>query len=70
MAAIGHPMVGDTMYGGRVFADESAGFRFERQALHAYEISFVHPLSLQMMTIQAPIPPDLLGLMEMLRRPA
>jgi 23S rRNA pseudouridine1911/1915/1917 synthase len=69
MAAVGHPMVGDTMYGGRVFADDASGFRFERQALHAYEISFVHPVSLQMMTIQAPLPPDLLRLLELLRRP-
>jgi 23S rRNA pseudouridine1911/1915/1917 synthase len=69
MAAIGHPMLGDTMYGGRVFVDESSGFRFERQALHAYEINFVHPVSLQRMTIQAPVPPDLLGLLELLRRP-
>ena len=68
MAAVGHPMVGDTMYGGRVFANESAGFRFERQALHAYEISFVHPVTLQMMTVQAPIPPDLQGLLDLLRR--
>ncbi len=68
MAALGHPIVGDTMYGGRVFVDEPSGFRFERQALHAYEISFVHPVTLLTITIQAPIPPDLQGLIDLLRK--
>ena len=73
MAALGHPMVGDTMYGGRVFAYEArdgAGrraFRFERQALHASEITFVHPVSLQTTTLNAPLPPDLQKLLTILR---
>jgi 23S rRNA pseudouridine1911/1915/1917 synthase len=57
MAAIGHPIVGDAMYGGKVF--EKDGFRFERQALHAYEITFVHPGTLKPMTLQAPIAEDM-----------
>lgn len=65
MAAIGYPMVGDTIYGGRVF--ESGDFRFDRQALHAYEITFVHPANLEPMTLQAPLPPDLLRLTGILR---
>jgi 23S rRNA pseudouridine1911/1915/1917 synthase len=67
MMAIGYPMVGDTMYNGRIF--ECDGFRFERQALHAYEISFVHPGTLDRMTLQAPLPPDIGRLLEILRRP-
>lgn len=67
MNAIGYPMVGDTMYGGRIF--EHDGFRFERQALHAYEITFVHPVTLQTMTLQAPLPPDINRLLEILRSP-
>ncbi len=31
-----------------------------RQALHAYEISFVHPLSQELMTFNAPLPEDLI----------
>ncbi len=65
MAAIGHPMVGDTMYGGRIF--EQGDFRFERQALHAAEISFVHPATLETMTLAAPLPPDMTRLIEILR---
>jgi 23S rRNA pseudouridine1911/1915/1917 synthase len=65
MAAIGFPIVGDTMYGGRIF--ESGDFRFERQALHAYEITFTHPGTLKEMTLTAPLPEDmqkLLGRLE------
>ncbi len=65
MAAIGHPMVGDTMYGGRIF--EHADFRFERQALHAAEITFVHPATLEAMTIKAPLPSDMTRLLDILR---
>ncbi len=64
MSAIGYPMVGDTMYGGRLF--ESGDFRFERQALHAFEITFVHPGTLQPMTLSAPLPPDMRELMDRL----
>ena len=72
MAALGHPMVGDTIYGGRVFAAPAtdpagAEFRFERQALHAAEITFVHPATLNAMTLAAPLPPDLATLLEILR---
>lgn len=65
LSARGFPIVGDTMYGGRVF--ESEGFCMRRQALHAYEISFVHPVTLQRMTLQAPLPDDLSDLLEILR---
>ncbi len=65
MAAIGHPMVGDTIYGGRVF--QQGDFRFERQALHAFEITFVHPGTFEPMTLQAPLPPDIESLLKIFR---
>lgn len=65
MAALGHPMVGDTMYGGKVI--EAGAFRFERQALHAAEITFVHPVSLATTTLAAPLPPDIAALLSLLR---
>jgi 23S rRNA pseudouridine1911/1915/1917 synthase len=37
MSHIGHPLVGDTLYGGKPI--------FKRQALHAARISFPHPLT-------------------------
>ena len=66
MSALGFPLVGDTMYGGRVF--EQNGFRFERQALHAMEIAFTHPGTLKPMTLQAPIPQDIQELLARLNK--
>ncbi|HXE55834.1 MAG TPA: RluA family pseudouridine synthase, partial [Tepidisphaeraceae bacterium] len=65
MAAIGHPIVGDTMYGGRIFAHDD--FRLERQALHAYEIRFVHPGTLEPLELRAPLPPDISKLLDILQ---
>jgi 23S rRNA-/tRNA-specific pseudouridylate synthase len=66
MSAIGFPMVGDTMYGGRCVA--CGDFRFARQALHAYQITFVHPIKLETMTLEAPLPPDIQELLGILRK--
>ena len=60
-------MVGDTMYGGRPF--HLGEFAFERQALHATEITFVHPVTLNTMTLVAPLPPDIQRLLSILRSP-
>lgn len=40
MSAIGHPLVGDGLYG-----DEKNVFGFKGQALHACSLKFVHPIS-------------------------
>jgi 23S rRNA pseudouridine1911/1915/1917 synthase len=60
------------MYGGRVLhaPASQAGqeeFKFARQALHAYEITFVHPVTLNTMTLQAPVPADMLRLLKLFR---
>jgi 23S rRNA pseudouridine1911/1915/1917 synthase len=65
MSVSGFPMVGDTMYGGRAF--QHGDFRFARQALHARQITFVHPVTLSTMTLEAPLPPDMTRLLEILR---
>jgi len=64
MSALGFPLVGDTMYGGAVFEED--GFRFERQALHALEITFIHPGTLKPMTLQAPMARDMQNLLAQL----
>jgi 23S rRNA pseudouridine1911/1915/1917 synthase len=66
MASLGHPLVGDAMYGGQPFLAEN--LRFERQALHAREITFVHPGNLKTMTLTAPLPPDISELLRILRQ--
>src|SRR4051812_9905613 len=65
MMTRGHPMIGDTMYGGKVF--EMGEFRFGRQALHAARIRFVHPGTLETMTVEAPLPADMMQLLSILR---
>ena len=53
MASIGHPLVGDTLYGGA----PAAGLA--RQALHAFRLAFVHPQTQTPMVFHAPPPEDL-----------
>jgi len=53
MASIGHPLVGDALYGGA----PAAGM--ERQALHAFRLAFVHPVTKQPMAFDSPLPADL-----------
>jgi 23S rRNA pseudouridine1911/1915/1917 synthase len=51
--AIGHPLVGDTTYGG----NERHGLR--RQFLHAHRLDFVHPLTGEAMSFRSELPADL-----------
>ena len=53
MAHIGHPLVGDELYGGA----PAAGLA--RQALHAFRLAFEHPVTGEPLEFQAPLPPDL-----------
>ena len=70
LAYRGWPLVGDTMYGGRIIEYHEAGAtrHFGRQALHAQEITFTHPKTLEPMTLSAPLPSDVLALLARLRR--
>ena len=51
-ASIGHPILGDTMYG-------QASPHIGRQALHAYSLTFAHPASGKIVTVCAPLPEDI-----------
>ncbi len=55
MSSIGHPLAGDDMYGG------SRDF-IGRQALHCGEISFIHPVTHEHITVNAGIPQEFLRL--------
>lgn len=60
-AAIGHPLAGDTAYGG----EEKYGL--QRQFLHAHRLSFAHPETGERMTFESPLPPDLEAALEAAR---
>lgn len=53
MAHIGHPILGDDLYG-----LQSTNL-ISRQALHAYQISFFHPISHQKLELISPLPKDM-----------
>lgn len=62
LSAIGHPIVGDSMYGGlhrRVAADIKAVQRLERPFLHAHRLVFTHPRDQRRLEFTAPLPHDL-----------
>ncbi len=66
MAHIGHPVLGDRVYGGATVA--AIGIvRFERQMLHAASLSLFHPETGHPMTFSAPPPTDMAGAIEGLR---
>ncbi|MFL6693021.1 MAG: RluA family pseudouridine synthase [Ramlibacter sp.] len=57
MAHLGHPLMGDALYGGPMDAG------LARQALHAYRLAFSHPMSGAALDLRSALPPDLrLGL--------
>lgn len=79
MAGIGHPIFSDEMYGGREIRKGSALPKFRqfidnafeampRQALHAGELGFVHPVTGENMFFQVPLPADFSELLEKIRK--
>lgn len=76
MAHLGHPIIGDTTYGGQpISLREITGKQtddptplLERQALHAFRLQFVHPLKFHRQVLEAPLPPDMVKMVELLRK--
>ncbi|WP_374265095.1 23S rRNA pseudouridine(1911/1915/1917) synthase RluD [Zoogloea sp.] len=66
MAHIGHPLVGDATYGKARSADPRLD-AFARQALHAWQLGLIHPVSGEACRWQTPLPADFAGLLETLR---
>ncbi|MBB3191659.1 23S rRNA pseudouridine(1911/1915/1917) synthase RluD [Halomonas cerina] len=74
LAHLRYPLIGDPVYGGRLKLPGGAGEplkevlrEFPRQALHARKLAFVHPGSGEQMVFRAPLPDDLLMLLDFLR---
>lgn len=62
LSGIGHPVVGDPLYGGvrrHVAADVHAVTRLTRPFLHAARLSFRHPRDGRRMSFESPLPSDL-----------
>ncbi|MES2400771.1 MAG: RluA family pseudouridine synthase [Pseudomonadota bacterium] len=60
MAALGHPLLADELYGGQ------AGGGLERQALHAFRLAFVHPVTGEALEFNSPPPDDILAALKAL----
>jgi len=60
-AEAGHPLLGDTAYGG---LRELKGQKFARQMLHAAELVIPHPVSGGRLTFQAPTADDMLAALQ------
>lgn len=56
LASIGHPILGDSLYG-------KESILINRQALHAYQICFIHPITNKKIEITSDIPEDMKKIM-------
>ena len=62
LAAIGHPVLGDELYGGRT------SFNIEnRLALHAKMLTFLHPKTKNLMNFESPLPAELTSMKDTFR---
>lgn len=75
MMHIGHPLLGDPLYGGRLSIPSGASeslrsalHSFRRQALHAVRLELTHPVSGEVLEFHSELKPDMLSLLENLRK--
>jgi 23S rRNA pseudouridine1911/1915/1917 synthase len=68
MASIGHPLIGDPVYGrsGKTHGKLLKKLGFHRQALHAAELGFTHPVIKRRLSFSSPMPADMQELMRAL----
>ena len=73
LSHIGYPLLGDSMYGGRVRFPKKASeilkkslLGFKRQALHSKKLTLNHPSTGEPMSWKAPLPDDMLKLLNIL----
>ena len=74
LSHIGHPLIGDPMYGGRVRFPKKASIDLKdslinskRQALHSKKLTLTHPISGKNMSWISKLPDDMLKLLEVLQ---
>lgn len=71
LSAIGHPLVGDTAYGGDRTGRPGSGqvASLERPFLHAAHLAFDHPTDGTRISVESPLPTDLAELLDRLGPP-
>ena len=71
MASLGHPLLGDPLYGGDGTRFEACHRAlFHGQCLHAGTLSFRHPATGEPMTFHAPLPADFAAILAILKKEA
>jgi len=75
LSHVGHSLIGDPMYGGRVRFPKKASeelkgalLNFKRQALHSKKLSLTHPISGELMSWKASLPDDMTELLKVLKK--
>ncbi|MDR7925682.1 23S rRNA pseudouridine(1911/1915/1917) synthase RluD [Acidithiobacillus thiooxidans] len=75
MTHIGHPLVGDPVYGGRMSVPQGLDAeglaywqQFRRQALHAWRLKLYHPETEELMSWESPLPEEMEKLLDLLRQ--
>ena len=75
LSHVGHSLIGDVMYGGRVRFPKKASeelklalVNFKRQALHSKKLTLTHPISGDLMSWKAPLPDDMQKLLDELKK--
>ena len=75
LSHVGHSLIGDPIYGGRVRFPKKANeelkdalLNFKRQALHSKKLTLTHPISGEIMSWKAPLPDDMQRLLEVLKK--
>ena len=75
MAHLRYPLLGDQVYGGRLAIPKGISAQleqlirnFKRQALHAFRLSFAHPITAEPLSFEAQLPEDMTQLIDALRK--
>ncbi len=74
MSSIGHPIVGDKLYGGRPVSESDLAGEgspeplIEHQALHARRLSLMHPILEKPLVLEAPLSPRIARILELLEQ--
>jgi tRNA pseudouridine32 synthase / 23S rRNA pseudouridine746 synthase len=64
LAAVGHAVVGDNLYGPQAMSPIPASMGIERTMLHACSLQLTHPLHGELLSIEAPYPADFMAALQ------